>query len=182
MIRTELEYCTLGVIWRRGPCSAYAVRCEFERSASSDWSASAGAIYPVVERLIGAGLILARPKDDGRNSRELSVTAPGLAALRRWISRMDEATTATTQDPVRTRLLFLEALDPADRDAAIEVAMTQTRQRIGELKRLHRELLRRGDEMEALVTLGGGHQLEGRLRWLKAVRSRFSGAARSADS
>jgi PadR family transcriptional regulator len=47
---TELESCVLGVVWQRGPCTAYTVRREH-------WSSSAGSIYPVLARLESLGLI-----------------------------------------------------------------------------------------------------------------------------
>ncbi len=56
---TELESTVLGVVWLRGPCTAYVIRQEFLASSSSYWTASTGAIYPVLRRLEGAGMIRA---------------------------------------------------------------------------------------------------------------------------
>lgn len=171
MIGTELEYCTLGVIWRRGPCSAYAVRGEFARSASAHWSASAGSIYPVVKRLLQAGLISARRRSDGRRvSRELEATNEGVRALRSWVERMDRTATSATYDSVRTRLLFLRVLSArADREAVLDKAEKETKARLAEL----RELDESDDPIEALATLGAIHELEARLAWLAQIRPRI---------
>src|SRR6476659_7226575 len=54
---TELEQCVLGVIWRDGPMTAYEIAALFTKSLSPYWSGSAGAIYPVVQRLRKRGLV-----------------------------------------------------------------------------------------------------------------------------
>jgi DNA-binding PadR family transcriptional regulator len=167
-MRTELEHCVLGVIWQRGPCSAYAVRAEFAKSPSGHWSDSAGSIYPVVERLRHAGLVAARSKRNGqRTTRELTITKRGLTSLRRWIERLDRPATSATYDSVRTRFLFFEVLPRREqREAAFAKAIDETRARLAELESLdHKE-----EPMEALATLGARYELQARLDWLDAIK------------
>ena len=175
MIRTELEHCALGVVWQRGPCSAYVVRSEFAKSPSGFWSASAGSIYPVVERLIGAGLVEAEAKSDGRRaSRLLRITDAGRAALRSWIEELDRGSTSATYDPVRTRLLFLSALPPGrPRRAVLEKARDQTSARLEELRARRKALECDEERMEALATRGAEYELEGRLAWLSEVETQL---------
>jgi hypothetical protein len=45
---SELEAAVLGLVWSDGPCTAYAVRRTVQNSLSTQWSGSAGAVYPVV--------------------------------------------------------------------------------------------------------------------------------------
>jgi DNA-binding PadR family transcriptional regulator len=170
-IRTELEYCALGVIWQRGPCSAYTVRSEFAKSPSAHWSASAGSIYPVVSRLLAAGLITARPLSTGRrSSQELRVTGGGLDALRGWIGQIDKASTSATYDSVRTRLLFLQALQGrAERESVLDKALEETKARLAEL----RALAEADEPIEALATLGAVYELEARLAWLTEIGPRL---------
>ena len=172
MIRTELEYCVLGVIWRRGPCSAHMVRNEFARSPSSPWSSSAGSIYPVVARLARARLIDVRARSEGKRTiRDLSITSDGLAELRDWIARMDRQATSATYDSVRTRLLFLRALQSREkREQAYDAAVTETKTRLAELAAAPEE-----DPMEELARRGAVHELEGRLRWLAEIRPHLFG-------
>jgi DNA-binding PadR family transcriptional regulator len=167
MIRTELEHCVLGVIWQRGPCSAYAVRAEFAKSLSAHWSASAGSIYPVVERLVDAGLVRARARSNGRRaSRELTISKRGLSSLRRWIERIDRTATSATYDSVRTRFLFFKALPlEEDRNAAFAKAVEETKASLAELEALDE----RDEPMEALATLGAQYELKARLAWLGAI-------------
>jgi DNA-binding PadR family transcriptional regulator len=167
MIRTELEHCVLGVIWQRGPCSAYRVRSEFAKSPSAHWSASAGSIYPVAERLIAAGLVRVTHTQTGaRATRELTVTPEGVAAIRSWIARIDRLATSATYDPVRTRLLFIHALDSVeDRRQVLRSASAETQARLAELEALDLT----GEPMEALVMLGARHELQARLAWLLEI-------------
>jgi DNA-binding PadR family transcriptional regulator len=172
MIRTELEYCVLGVIWRFGPCSAHVVRSEFATSPTAHWSASAGSIYPVVKRLEAAGLIEATSRP-GRRRRitDLSISAAGLADLRAWVLRMDRSATSASYDSVRTRLLFIRSLgSAAERREAFDAALAGTKARLGELQSETDE-----DPMEQLARIGAIHELKGRLLWLSEVERQLLG-------
>ena len=73
---TDLETFVLGVVWLRGPCTAYVVRRELR--------ASPGAVYPALKRLDEDGLIRSRAQSWGeRGKQELSITPRGIEALRR---------------------------------------------------------------------------------------------------
>src|SRR3954451_8504709 len=82
---TELEGCVLGLVWANGPCTPYTLRKEFLNSPSPDWSGSAGAIYPLIERLEKRKLIRSAQHADGlRLSKRYELTASGLSKLRLW--------------------------------------------------------------------------------------------------
>jgi DNA-binding PadR family transcriptional regulator len=170
---TELEHCALGVIWQRGPCTAYAVRNEFAKSPSAYWSASSGSIYPVIKRLLAAGLIEAQTLTDGRRvSRALQVTTAGLDALRLWIEEIDRAATSATYDPIRTRMLFLDALTAsAEREAVLDKAAEETKSRLAELKATARS----DEPMEMIAMLGAVYELKARLEWLQEIRPQLVG-------
>ena len=73
---TDLETFVLGVVWLRGPCTAYVVRRELR--------ASPGAVYPALKRLEEDGLLRSRAQSWGeRGKQELSITPRGIEALRR---------------------------------------------------------------------------------------------------
>jgi DNA-binding PadR family transcriptional regulator len=173
---TELECTILGVVWRRQPCSAYLVGKEFEVSQSSQWSASAGSIYPALQRLERAGFVTAHKEPWGRNGRsEFRLSPAGLATLTRWISDLDSTLATPTPDPIRTRLFFLDALsDTADRQAALDSALALTAESLKKLEALVQELAELGPEAEHLAALGGVFELEARLRWLQHIRSRMA--------
>ncbi len=112
---TELEGAVLGTVWREAPVTAYGVRALFADSLTSSWTASTGSVYPAIRRLRERNLIAsAKRNGDGRATRELSVTKPGLAALRDWIRDIDAAIGIPT-DPLRSRMQFLGSLDSRSR-------------------------------------------------------------------
>jgi DNA-binding PadR family transcriptional regulator len=83
---TEVEGCALGVVWQRGPCTAYEVRMEFAISSTPRWSASAGSIYPALKRLLRRKLVEAEAEDWGpRSKTRFAITRRGLAQLHRWV-------------------------------------------------------------------------------------------------
>jgi DNA-binding PadR family transcriptional regulator len=172
---TELENCVLGVVWQRGPCTAYTVRREFAISNSSHWSSSAGSIYPVLGRLESLGLIEAEEASWGAGRKKhYRITANGRATLESWIGPpLPDWTGAATFDPIRTRMYFLTALPPARRLRFIEEAEQNTR---AELARFQESVhMKATDPHERLASLGIIYELEGRLRWLAAVRTELEG-------
>lgn len=172
---TELESCVLGVVWQRGPCTAYTVRREFTASNSSHWSSSAGSIYPVLSRLEALGLIAAEEASWGAGSKkQYRATAAGIASLRTWIGPpLADWTGAATFDPIRTRMYFLGALTPARRRRFVEEAERITR---AELERYHASPhLTTGDDYERLASRGVVYELEARLKWLREVGKAIDG-------
>jgi DNA-binding PadR family transcriptional regulator len=168
---TDLEACVLGVVWRDGPCTAYAVRRELAASSTPRWSDSAGSIYPVLRRLEALGLVEATARSWGeRGKRELAATPAGRNRLRAWVPAVGAPeVSGPTYDPIRTRFCFLAALTPAERRRFLDDAKRGTRESLARM----REHVRGGippDDFERLSTLASIAELEGRLRWLDQVR------------
>ena len=112
---TELEGATLAIIAREGPMTPYSVKESFRNSPSEFWSGSAGAVYPLLNRLEARGLITQTPDvSDGRARRECAVTAAGRAELKIWLMDAERAS-ALGFDPLRTRLFFSELLNAAEK-------------------------------------------------------------------
>ena len=83
---SELECFVLGLVWQIGPCSAYELRRHMQSSPSTQWSGSAGAVYPLVQRLERQKLLKGQSRRTGRRARrEFSITSSGLARLRAWV-------------------------------------------------------------------------------------------------
>lgn len=173
---TELERCVLGVVWLHEPCSAYTVRRDFLTSTSAYWSGSAGAIYPVLERLEALGLVRATELPWGsRTKKEYRVSPKGRRELEAWIlPPLESWTAAPTFDPVRTRLVFLELLEPAERRAFIAEAERNLRDKIDEARRLRPKKEAEMSRFDYYSFIGTIFELEGRLRWLRWVRRQIA--------
>lgn len=111
---TELEGTVLGVIGIKGPCSPYLVRKEFLQSSTPYWSGSAGAIYPLIERLVEKDLIKETPSTQNRRGGKLYIlTADGESVLKDWLYQPFSASLiGTPPDPLRNRIEFLGLLNP----------------------------------------------------------------------
>ena len=180
---TELESCTLGVIRQHQPCSTYQVRGVFARSSTTAWSASAGSIYPVIERLIRTGHIRSsRRSRDGRGRRDLMLTREGERALQSWILSLEQWAARATPDPIRTRVCFLDyVVSRPDRLEFLALAQTLTRTLANEL-RVEEQSPDITRETDRLVSLGCRMQLEARLKWLAIVRRRLAARPRRRSS
>jgi DNA-binding PadR family transcriptional regulator len=133
--RSELECFVLGLIWQLGVASPYDIRRQMQRSPSTQWSASAGAIYPLMRRLQRAGLLSSEAKREGkRRRREYRLTAKGLGVLRCWIGPpFGEEVVTVAHDPLRSRARFLEALTEAERRqwfSAARAALDEVERRV----------------------------------------------------
>lgn len=170
---TELEHCTLAEIRHLQPCSAYAVRQVFARSATPEWSGSTGAIYPVIKRLLERRLIEVEPQaGDPRGRRNLRVTAEGERAIHEWILGLEPWAARVTPDPIRTRVSYLGQLSSDERIAFLREAEALTEKMLDELRGWV-EAAKAVHMYEYLAGRGGLHQLEARLAWLREVCAFF---------
>jgi DNA-binding PadR family transcriptional regulator len=166
---TELEGCVIGVVWLRGPCTAYVVRQEFLRSESSHWSGSAGAIYPLLQRMEQQKLIRSRSQRWGKGrKKQFEITDAGLAALHRWIGPpLAQWTAQPTFDPIRTRFTFLGTLSAAKRRQFLAEARKNVQNEVRRTRTILSAIDRERLPFEYLVALAVLHELEARARWLR---------------
>lgn len=160
---TELEGAVLTEIAHRGADTAYKVRRAFQLSLNVHWRGSAGAVSPAIRRMKSAGLIAVAPHPS-RAGQLLSLTAAGTAALERWATSI-EAATSLGLDPFRLRSVAWDFLGPAKRRALFanlhetclaDLAALRVRTETDPIGRRQTEL--------AIAVV------EARLAWLKARR------------
>jgi len=170
---SELEAVVLGLVWSDGPCTAYAVRRIVKGSLSSQWSGSAGAVYPAVARLERRGLIRSRAQATGRRrSQALEITARGSRVLTDWLRPpIDPDALGIPADPLRMRLRFLELLAPADREAFLEQATASVATTLHEVREDVRRRRKSGESpFHVAMALGALHATRARLRTLKELK------------
>jgi DNA-binding PadR family transcriptional regulator len=163
---TDVEGCALGVVWQRGPCTAYEVRREFAVSSTPRWSASAGSIYPALQRLLARKLVRAAAEAWGpREITRYAITPRGLALLRGWIGPpLADELGGPAFDPLRTRSCFVGAMPRAARRRWVREAIARTRHALAGLR--ERAAESSVVDFEAMARRGSILELETRLRWL----------------
>lgn len=130
---TELEGAVLSEIHHRGNSTAFQVRKAFQVSPSLEWSGSAGAVYPAIQRLVAAGLIDAETQTTGRRTSTLSLTSIGVERLEDWICDPVRAASVGL-DPFRLRSGMWAHLAPGRRMEALRGLETHVRAEIETLK------------------------------------------------
>jgi DNA-binding PadR family transcriptional regulator len=125
---SEIEACVLALVSVDGPATPYAIRKVFLDSPSPQWSGSAGTIYPLIERLLRRKLIRSKLCLTGkRRGHQISLTAAGSRALKLWLSLpIPEWVAGVPPDPLRTRVRFLGAISPRQRQVFLENAHQRT--------------------------------------------------------
>ncbi|MBI1233540.1 MAG: hypothetical protein GC208_03460 [Alphaproteobacteria bacterium] len=114
---TELEGAILTLLYVEGSMTAYGVRRAFLDSPSSFWSASAGAIYPALNRMERAELVVGEDATRGnRPARSLSLTESGKSAVLEWVKDVFTAI-GPGFDPFRLRAPMWMQLNPEERGA-----------------------------------------------------------------
>ncbi len=168
----DLEMVILGIVYKQGPCTPYAVRMEFEGSPSSHFSSSPGSIYPIMERLeTQQGWLESEESTRGKQRRFLySLTSSGVKALRGWYTKkqVDEACTMTF-DPLRTRMYFIEALTDKQRTRFLQDATTALKANITMAKIDVKRYRESGDLWSELAAKGALASLESRKRWIEEL-------------
>jgi DNA-binding PadR family transcriptional regulator len=168
---TELEGVILGIVASRQPCSPYVVRSRFERSPTWGWSSSKGAIYPAVRRLVSRGLISTTPLLTGRRKSELlALTDIGRQSLRAWVLDLEPGVGGAPIDPIRTRVNYLAALEPAERVRFLDCAVEEARRALKVA--LASEPDPEASDRWALEAtwLGVRSQVKAKLNWLEELR------------
>jgi DNA-binding PadR family transcriptional regulator len=168
---TELEGCVLGLFWELGPCTAYAIRKEFLTSPTPYWSGSAGAIYPLIERLERRRLIRAAKGAEGRRrSKHYSLTTAGREALSRWLGPpLTDATLGIPPDPLRTRMRFLGALPHQLEMSLLTEAEVRLREHLTRVEEECERYRRAGESHACLMARGAVRMLRARLEWVREV-------------
>jgi DNA-binding PadR family transcriptional regulator len=163
---SELEGCVLGLLWKQGPCTAYAIRRSLLGSPSSHWSGSAGAIYPLLRRFEERGLATSRKTLRGdRAGWQYALTAAGRERFLAWLGPpMTGEVVAIAADPLRTRAHFLGALPPKRRAAFLAAAKDALERHLG-------DLAPRGDvdRFDRLALRSAVRVTQARLAWLAEV-------------
>ena len=168
---SELEGCVLGHLWKHGPCTAYAVRKEMLDSPSSHWSGSAGAIYPLLERLETRGIVTSRKTARGDRQHWLyELTTKGLDAFLAWLAPpLEHDLISIAPDPLRTRMYFLGVLPPSRRAAFLTQARAKLEQHIAEIKEPPD-----ADQFDRLAVAGAIRLTRARIAWLDDVQRALS--------
>lgn len=123
---TDLEGAVLAEIAARGATTSYVVARSFAASPSEYWSGSAGAVYPLVKRLAARGLLSSHPDIDGKRARlDYQITTQGRIALEDWLLDARRAA-GMGFDPLRTRLVHLHLVSPAQRKAFLKEVRAQS--------------------------------------------------------
>jgi DNA-binding PadR family transcriptional regulator len=172
---TELEGCVLAYVWEKGSCTAYVLRQEFLRSPSPHWSGSAGAIYPLVQRLARERLLRSENRSTGRRrSKCYALTPAGLAQFLRWLGPpLTDKTAGLPMDPLRTRLRFLGALSAKQRAAFLANAEAKL---VRDLVRLEKEYEDPPEgPYDALAGRGAVAMMRARLEWIRQVSAELGG-------
>ncbi|HUU84065.1 MAG TPA: PadR family transcriptional regulator [Phycisphaerae bacterium] len=169
---SELELVVLGIVWKRGPCTPYAVRKEFATSPSSHWSGSAGSIYPLVRRLERRGYLRSRRESQGRRARRTyTITRRGTAALRRWVCPpLPDEAAAITYDPIRTRMYFLGIVPPDRQSGFLAEAEAALRRQIRVVQAECARYAGLGDTFSHLAMTGALRIMRARIAWLANAR------------
>ncbi len=173
---TELEAVILGVVARDGPVTSYAIAQEFADSPTSRWSGSAGAIYPAMSRLHKRGLVADEAGKRGRRQHKTyTVTTTGKAELRAWIRPpFPDGVGGATEDPIRSRLLFLSLLSPTARQAFLESALERVQAELSRVDEMLAEGIAADEAWQVIALEGCQAELQARIQWLTRVMHRLA--------
>jgi DNA-binding PadR family transcriptional regulator len=167
---TELEAVVLGLLWRLGGATAYAVRSHLASSPAARFSASAGAIYPLVRRLARRKLVSGRRTRTGDRGATVWECSPaGRAELRAWLDVPSSSAELVTADPLRTRIIFLGFLPKSARARWLDRAEDALRAHRDHIARLLAE--EGGDPWLALAHRNALLQADARLVWIREARA-----------
>ena len=169
---TEHESHILAIIQREQPITTYRIRKRISASPTAGISSSAGAVYPLVKRLVEKGYIRVAPvEDDRRKTEMLMVTETGRAAILKWIATVSPAQ-HLPEDPVRTRAFYMGQLPVSEQIDWLSGLQRGLERKLGELD----------DYATALPEARFAHRhalmvTQTRLEWVKSVLAELTDAS-----
>jgi DNA-binding PadR family transcriptional regulator len=180
---SELEGCVLGVIGLEEPVTAYAVAMVFVKSPSPQWSGSAGAIYPLVQRLQRGKLVRATKHAVGLRGRSLlSLTPAGRMAFQRWLGPPVSARVGgVPPDSLRTRIRFLGLVSARKQASFLEMARRSAERSLLVVRADCTYWKMRGG-FRYLIARGALMSMEARCRWLREVQRAVTPGRRTGKS
>ena len=167
---TELEGCVLGIIGIKGPCTPYAVRKEFQQSPTPFWSGSAGAIYPLIGRLVRRELIKeASTTNDARGSKLYILTVKGGETLKLWLNQPTSPIVfGNPPDPLRNRIEFLGFLTPQKRKSFLAKVRATLEEHLAVMVKDSEEC-DRSNYFDYLSSRGAVLAMQARLKWIVEI-------------
>ncbi len=163
---SELEGFVVGIAHDKGPCTAYQIRQRLAQSPSTQWSGSAGAVYPLVRKLVRLGLLKSVGAAGTRGDRYIA-TPKGVEALRRWIGPPLPGVAQTVScDPLRSRAAMLMVLSPKERRAWVKAALAALDDLETEVEAWHAG---QPGPVAGLLTLAGRADIAARRSWIKRI-------------
>jgi len=168
----------LGIVWKMGPMTPYAIRREFLTSPTPHFSGSAGAVYPLVRRLAERGSLSSESADEDRRGACLyRITPRGRCELREWLTPpLEDADVGAGFDPVRARVYFLESLTPGARRRLLKDAGEASRRKLSELRADELRYEESGDVCSRMASIGVRRAIEARIGWLEEAAREFERA------
>lgn len=168
---TITEYTVLGIIWRHGPCTPYAVTGHMATSPSSFYRKRASTTYKVVDKLIKTAFIREVGAERGpRRDRLVEVTPSGRSALHQWALHVPPEEATHSNDLIRLRLNFFELLSYEETIDFLDEAAQFLKESLAQSEA---ELETRTHTMGYLTLLGFIYETRARLDWLEVVRVRL---------
>lgn len=169
-----MEYTVLGIAWKRGPCTTYALMKEMSSSTSTFFKKRASTTYPLVERLIKNGYLKQADNIGARGERSVEATEAGIEALRYWLSEpLDFGEVAHTLDFIRLRTFYLGSATPEERESFLASALLQLAAHETACLKAIEKYKEMGDEFSALATEGVLFETRARIAWLTSTREKF---------
>jgi PadR family transcriptional regulator, regulatory protein AphA len=154
---TAPAYVVLGMV-RLGASSGYAVKRMVDRSIRFFWTISQVQIYPSLEQLEQAGLIIGREDPRGRRPRRVyEITQAGDAMLQRWLVE-PAPMLFELRDIGLVKLFFADALDREQATELLAAVRQRSAERVAQLHRIEpeAEVARAAGNLYPLLTLRMG--------------------------
>jgi len=165
---TDLEGVVIAFVFRRQPCTPYAIRQSFQKSPTRQFSKSAGSIYPLVRRLANRGFLIPDDsKSDGRGTCLYRVTSIGLRKAQAWLTNLDDPSEIGIYDPIRSRLANLNLLSGKKQIYWLRLMIKLLKQQEDLISLYETQEFLGDDRLHSIVREGLWAENAFRLRWLR---------------
>jgi DNA-binding PadR family transcriptional regulator len=168
----SLKFGILGLLAEE-PMHGYEVKARFEALLGHTWEVNIGQVYSTLQRLERDNLVEAVGERGDRGRQSYQVTAPGRAALDRWLAE-PEAEPQQLHDDLFVKLLLIRRLANGNLEGLLMAQRRVYLQRLRNLSELERRARAEHRPDLLLLVKGAVIHTEADIKWLDAYLEELS--------
>jgi len=171
---TGLDYAVLGLL-ADGEKTGYDILKILNASPSLHWKATAGSVYPTLDRLERQGLVVGEtvPQERRPNRKIFRLSGRGREAFLQWLANRTVSTDPKHAHHVLLKLVFAHHISPEETIALIEAYRERIGEELGRVENIIAQCQESIPVNQYLALTNGAESLRAQLLWTQTAMAKL---------